>query len=269
MGIILCGMALAGQGGSSVTQQTPAANSQKGAAGTPAAGTATKSSAGKPAAASAESAKAGDAELVTKKDKQSYAVGANIGKGLRQQAIDLDPDLVARGLRDALAGGKLAMTDEEARGTLADLQSEMQKNQQTKMAQLGEANKKEGAAFLATNKSKEGVVALPDGLQYKIIKAGSGPKPVLSDTVVCNYRGTLISGKEFDSSYKRGQPAQFPVSGVIRGWTEALQLMPVGSTWQLFVPAELAYGDRGAGPDIGPGAVLVFEVELISIQQKK
>ena len=136
------------------------------------------------------------------------------------------------------------------------------------MHEAGAANSKEGTAFLAANKSKEGVVTLPSGLQYKILKAGTGPKPTASDTVVCNYSGTLISGKEFDSSYKRGQPATFPVSGVIKGWTEALQLMPVGSKWQLFIPSDLAYGERGAGGDIGPDSTLIFEVELLSIQDK-
>jgi FKBP-type peptidyl-prolyl cis-trans isomerase len=136
------------------------------------------------------------------------------------------------------------------------------------MQQAGEANKKEGDAFLAANKAKDGVVALPSGLQYKILIPGKGPKPTAGDSVVCNYRGTLIDGKEFDSSYKRGQPATFPVGGVIKGWTEALQLMPVGSKWQLFVPSELAYGDRGTGADIGPNATLIFEVELLSIQSK-
>ena len=121
---------------------------------------------------------------------------------------------------------------------------------------------------MAGNKTKEGIVTLPSGLQYKIMKEGTGPKPTASDSVVCNYRGTLINGTEFDSSYKRGQPATFPVNGVIKGWTEALQLMPVGSKWQLFVPADLAYGDRGAGADIGPDATLIFEVELLSIEDK-
>jgi FKBP-type peptidyl-prolyl cis-trans isomerase len=136
------------------------------------------------------------------------------------------------------------------------------------MKVAGEMNKKESVEFLAANKAKDGVVTLPSGLQYKILTAGTGPKPTASDTVVCNYRGTLISGTEFDSSYKRGQPASFPVNGVIKGWTEALQLMPVGSKWQLFVPSDLGYGDRGAGADIGPGATLIFEVELLSIQSK-
>jgi FKBP-type peptidyl-prolyl cis-trans isomerase len=137
------------------------------------------------------------------------------------------------------------------------------------MQQAAESNKKEGQDFLAANKGKPGVVTLPSGLQYKVEKEGTGPKPTASDSVVCNYRGTLINGTEFDSSYKRGQPATFPVSGVIKGWTEALQLMPVGSKWQLFVPSELAYGDHGAGADIGPGATLMFEVEVLSIQEKE
>jgi FKBP-type peptidyl-prolyl cis-trans isomerase FklB len=136
------------------------------------------------------------------------------------------------------------------------------------MQQAGETNKKEGEAFLAANKTKEGVVTLPSGLQYKVLKAGTGPKPSANDSVVCNYRGTLLDNTEFDSSYKRGQPATFPVGKVIKGWTEALQLMPVGSKWQLFIPSELAYGPRGAGPDIGPNATLIFEVELLSIQGK-
>ena len=136
------------------------------------------------------------------------------------------------------------------------------------MQQLGETNKKAGEEFLAANKTKDGVVTLPSGLQYKILTAGTGPKPTLSDSVVCNYKGTLLDNTEFDSSYKRGQPATFPVGGVIKGWTEALQLMPVGSKWQLFIPPDLAYGPRGSGPTIGPSSTLIFEVELISIKGK-
>jgi FKBP-type peptidyl-prolyl cis-trans isomerase len=214
-------------------------------------------------------ARSSTATLTTRKAKQSYAIGANFGLGLKQQPIDVDPAIVAQGVRDALSGTKLAMTNEEAGAVLKELQGEMQKKQEAMMSQMGDANKKEGAAFLAANKAKEGVMTLPDGLQYKIEKQGTGPKPTAGDTVVCNYRGTLINGKEFDSSYKRGQPASFPVSGVIKGWTEALQLMPVGSKWELFVPSDLAYGERGAGADIGPGATLIFEVELLSIQGKK
>jgi FKBP-type peptidyl-prolyl cis-trans isomerase FklB len=140
---------------------------------------------------------------------------------------------------------------------------------EAKAHEAGAAARKEGDAFLAANKTKEGVVTLPSGLQYKILTEGKGPKPTASDTVTCNYRGTLINGTEFDSSYKAGNPVSFPVSGVIKGWTEALQLMPVGSKWQLFIPADMAYGDRGAGADIGPGETLIFEVELVSIEEAK
>ncbi len=193
----------------------------------------------------------------------------NIGTGLHRQGVAVDPALVARGLRDAMAGGKTLLTEEEERAVLTQLQTEVRQQQQQKAHEAGAANRKEGEDFLAANKTKEGVVTLPSGLQYKILKEGTGPKPTASDTVSCNYRGTLINGKEFDSSYKRGEPTSFPVGGVIKGWTEALQLMPVGSKWQLFIPADLAYGDRGAGGDIGPGETLIFEVELLSIGQPK
>jgi FKBP-type peptidyl-prolyl cis-trans isomerase len=172
------------------------------------------------------------------------------------------------GLKDELAGGKLLLTDDEAKAAIATVQKDAREKQEAKMKLAGEENKKQGEAFLAANKSKEGVVTLPSGLQYKIEKQGDGPKPLATDTVECNYRGTLIDGKEFDSSYKRGTPASFPVGGVIKGWTEILQLMPVGSKYQVFIPAELAYGARGAGADIGPNSTLIFEVELLSIKQK-
>jgi FKBP-type peptidyl-prolyl cis-trans isomerase FklB len=206
--------------------------------------------------------------LKTDKDKVSYAIGVNIGKSMRKDTVDVDPAIFSRGMKDALAGGKLLLTDDEMKATLTKLQTELHARQEVAMQKAGEVNKKAGEDFLAQNKSKEGIVALPDGLQYKILKEGNGPKPAATDSVVCNYRGTLLDGTEFDSSYKRGQPATFPVSGVIKGWTEAVQLMPVGSKWQLFIPADLAYGNRGAGADIGPNATLIFEVELLSIQNK-
>jgi FKBP-type peptidyl-prolyl cis-trans isomerase len=206
--------------------------------------------------------------LKTQKDKASYAMGMNFGTGLRKQAVDIDPAILARGLKDSFLNGKTLLTEDQARALLTQLQNDMRKKQQEVAQQLGDANKKEGMAFLDANKTKEGVVTLPSGLQYKVLQEGTGPKPALTDKVVCNYRGTLLDNTEFDSSYKRGQPATFPVTGVIKGWTEALQLMPVGSKWQLFVPAELAYGDRGAGGQIGPNATLIFEVELLSIQGK-
>jgi FKBP-type peptidyl-prolyl cis-trans isomerase len=206
--------------------------------------------------------------LTTQQDKISYALGMNMAKNLQRQSVEVNPEVMSRGLKDVLAGNKTLLTEDEAKATLTALQNDMRATQQKKAEQLGQTNKKEGEDFLAANKGKEGVVTLPSGLQYKILKEGTGPKPSASDSVVCNYRGTLINGTEFDSSYKRGQPATFPVTGVIKGWTEALQLMPVGSKWQLFIPPGLAYGDRGAGPDIGPDTTLVFEVELLSIQGK-
>jgi FKBP-type peptidyl-prolyl cis-trans isomerase FklB len=232
--------------GNVLAQQTPAATTQQ-----------------PPAAASQN-----NSALPTQKDKVSYAIGMNIGTTLHRQSVEVDPKVLAQGLQDALSGGKTLLSEDEARTTLTDLQNEMRKKQQEKMQAAAETNKKEGDAFLAANKTKEGVVTLPSGLQYKVLTAGTGPKPTTGDAVACNYRGTLIDGKEFDSSYKRGQPATFPVSGVIKGWTEALQLMPVGSKWQLVVPSDLAYGERGQGPDIGPNATLIFEVELLSIQPK-
>jgi FKBP-type peptidyl-prolyl cis-trans isomerase len=204
--------------------------------------------------------------LKTDRDKGSYAIGLNIGQNLKRQSVDVDPGMLSMGIKDAMGGGKVLMTDDEMKAALTALQTQVKKTQETKMAEEGAANKKEGDAFLAANKTKEGVVTLPSGLQYKILKAGTGPKPKTTDTVISNYKGTLINGTEFDSSYKRGQPATFPVGQVIKGWTEALQLMPVGSKWQIFVPADLAYGQRGAGPDIGPNATLIFEVELMSIK---
>jgi FKBP-type peptidyl-prolyl cis-trans isomerase len=251
-------------------QQTPAANTKQ----APAAKAAPAPTAG---AQKAPAAKTGPAAkprtqpvltLKTQKDKVSYALGANLGMNLHKQSVEVDPAIVLRGLKDALAAGKMLLTDDEAKAALMQLQAEVRNKQQEKMKVAGELNKKEGVEFLAANKTKDGVVTLPSGLQYKILTEGAGAKPAATDTVVCNYRGTLISGTEFDSSYKRGQPASFPVNGVIKGWTEALQLMPVGSKWQLFVPAELGYGDRGAGGEIGPSATLIFEVELLSIQGK-
>jgi len=253
-------------------QQTPAANAQQApaakAAPAPAAGAQTA-----PAAKTGQAAKPRPQHVLTlktQKDKVSYALGANLGMNLHKQSVEVDPAIVLRGLKDALAAGKMLLTEEEARAALMQLQAEVQKKQQEQMKVAGEMNKKEGTEFLAANKTKEGVVTLPSGLQYKILTEGTGPKPAATDTVICNYLGTLISGTEFDSSYKRGQPLSIPVNGVIKGWTEALQLMPVGSKWQLFVPSELGYGDRGADPrsGIGPGATLIFEVELLSIQGK-
>ena len=247
-------------------QQTPAATTQ------PASPAKTQHAAAPKSAAKAGTSTAGKTQtplaLKTQKDKFSYALGMNLGANLHKQSVPVDPNIMARGLKDALAGGKTLLTEEEARAAITEVQNHMREKQQAKMQVAGEANKKEGEAFLADNKSKEGVVALPSGLQYKVLKEGNGPKPTATDSVVCNYRGTLINGTEFDSSTKHGGPATFPVNGVIKGWTEALQLMPVGSKWQLFVPSDLAYAERGASADIGPNATLIFEVELVSIENK-
>jgi FKBP-type peptidyl-prolyl cis-trans isomerase FklB len=259
-GTLLLGCALA--------QQTPAATTQTApSTSTPAkSSTSGKSTTTKRTTTGAKSA--APLTLKTQKEKFSYSLGMKMGQNLHKQSVPVDPAILARGLRDGLAGGKTLLTDEEAQAAIMDVQNDMRKKQQEKMQEEGSVNKKEGDAFLAANKGKDGVVTLPSGLQYKIIKEGTGPKPTTNDTVMCNYKGTLIDGKEFDSSYKRGQPATFPVGGVIKGWTEALQLMPVGSKWQLFIPSDLAYGDRGAGADIGPGSTLIFEVELMSIEAK-
>jgi FKBP-type peptidyl-prolyl cis-trans isomerase FklB len=205
--------------------------------------------------------------LTTEKDKQSYAIGLNVGQSLHRDGIVVDPKIVVQGLQDAMAGGKVLLTDDQIKTVMTDLKNQVRQQQEAKRLAAAETNKKDGAAFLTANATKAGVVALPSGLQYKVLVAGTGPKPAADDKVVCNYRGTLLDNTEFDSSYKRGQPATFPVTGVIKGWTEALQLMPVGSKWQLFIPADLAYGERGQAT-IQPNATLVFEVELLSIQPK-
>jgi FKBP-type peptidyl-prolyl cis-trans isomerase FklB len=206
--------------------------------------------------------------LKTDKEKLSYAIGMNMGASLHKQSIDVDPAVVGKAMQDAYTGAKTLLTEDEARSILAAAQEEFGKKQAALQAAKGEAAKKDGQAFMAANKTKEGVVTLPSGLQYKILKAGTGKKPAAEDTVVCHYRGTLIDGTEFDSSYKRNEPATFSLQGVIKGWTEALQLMPVGSKWQLFIPSDLAYGERGAGLSIPPNSKLIFEVELLSIQDK-
>jgi FKBP-type peptidyl-prolyl cis-trans isomerase FklB len=258
--------------GHAPAQQTPAATSQpKQQTSTQGAAPAKKQTATTTKKAPVTSKTTTAITLKTQKEKTSYALGMKIGSDLRRQGIgeSLDAAITARALKDALAGSKALLTEDEERALLTQLQNEVRDKQQAKAHEAGVAARKEGEAFLAANKSKEGVVTLPSGLQYKILTAGTGPKPTANDKVTCNYRGMLINGKEFDSSYKRGEPASFPVGGVIKGWTEALQLMPVGSKWQLFIPPDMAYGDRGAGADIGPGETLIFEVELLSIGDQK
>ena len=204
--------------------------------------------------------------LKDQKEKISYSIGLNIGTNLKAQNIDINPDLLARGIKDALTGTQPLLTQEEIKEVLSAFQKEMAAKADVKRSAISEKNKTEGAAFLAENGKKEGVVTLPSGLQYKILNAGTGAKPKATDKVVTNYKGTLIDGSEFDSSYSRGAPSEFPVNKVIAGWTEALQLMETGSKWQLFIPANLAYGEKGYADAIAPNSVLVFELELISIK---
>lgn len=205
--------------------------------------------------------------LKGQKEKLSYAVGMNLAKALQKQSVAVDADVLMQGFKDALSGSKTLMTNQEVHATLIGVQTELRNQQAALQKERAEKNKKEGEAFLTENKKKEGVVSLASGLQYKIVKAGEGNKPTANDVVVCHYRGTLIDGTEFDNSYNRKGPVSFPLKAVIKGWAEALQLMPVGSKWQLFVPSGLAYGERGAGRkgNIGPNATLIFEVELLSV----
>ena len=208
---------------------------------------------------------AADAQLKDQKDKVSYSIGLDIGTTLKRQLIDVNADFLNTGIQDGLSGKKPLLTEEETKATMAAFQKEMMEKQAAAKKATGEKNAAAGTKFLAENKTKEGVKTTASGLQYKVLKEGSGASPKASDTVKVNYRGTTIEGTEFDSSYKRGEPASFPVNRVIKGWTEGLQLMKVGSKYQFFVPADLAYAERGAGSDIGPNATLIFDVELLGI----
>jgi FKBP-type peptidyl-prolyl cis-trans isomerase FklB len=205
-------------------------------------------------------------ELKSDKEKISYSIGMDIGGNLRRGAVEIDPDALAKGLKDSYGGGTTLLTEDQARQAIEEFQKTLRAKKAEAMQKLSEKNKVEGEKFLAENAKKEGVKSLPSGLQYKEIVPGKGKSPKATDTVTVHYKGTLIDGTEFDSSHKRGEPATFPVSGVIAGWTEALQLMKEGAKWQLFIPPNLAYGERGAGRDIGPNATLIFEVELISVK---
>ena len=204
--------------------------------------------------------------MKTLQDSVSYSIGLDIGKNLKQQSVDVNAEMVAQGISDIQSGTDPKLTDAQVRDILTAFQEEMVTKQNEKMKADGERNKKEGESFLAENKKDNDVVTLSSGLQYKVMSKGTGKKPTADQTVTVNYSGTLIDGTEFDSSFKRGEPATFPVNGVIKGWTEALQLMPVGSKWKLFVPSDLAYGESGAGGVIGPNATLIFEVELVAIK---
>lgn len=205
-------------------------------------------------------------ELKTDKEKISYSIGMDIGGNLKRGSVEVDPDLLARGLKDSYGGGKTILTEDQARQAITDFQKAQMAKQAETMKILSEKNKADGEKFLAENAKKEGVKVLPSGLQYKELTPGTGKSPKSTDTVTTHYKGTLIDGAEFDNSYKRGEPATFPVSGVIPGWTEALQLMKEGAKWQLFIPSKLAYGEKGVGQVIGPNATLIFEVELLTVK---
>lgn len=205
--------------------------------------------------------------LTTLQDKAGYSIGVQIGKQIAPTKEAINEEALLMGITDALNAKKLQLSDEEIKKTMQELGAKMQAEAMEKRKASLEVNKKAGAAFLEANKAKEGVVTLPSGLQYKIIAAGTGKTPLATDTVETNYKGTLIDGTEFDSSYKRGQSVSFPVNGVIKGWTEALQLMKEGAKWELYIPSELAYGEQGAGQVITPNSTLVFEIELIKVAQ--
>lgn len=208
-------------------------------------------------------------QLKTRKDKISYGIGVDMVRNFKKQGVEVDLDLVIKGMRDGLSGAKLLMGDAEMKMSLNDYQRELA-GKQAQIKQLAaEKNKRDGAAFLAANKVKEGVAATPSGLQYKIIKSGSGKKPTDDDGVTCRYRGTLLDGTEFDNSESLGYPVTFFVKdSVIAGWSEALKLMPAGSKWQIFIPPQLGFGEKGAGRDIGPNATLIYEIELIAVNPK-
>ena len=206
--------------------------------------------------------------LSTEKGKISYSIGLSVGKNFKQQGLDVDLDVVLKGMEAGYLNKKPLLTDEQVRQTMTKFQKEMAAKREKQMKGEGKKNEKEGKAFLAENKKKKNVVTLASGLQYEVIKAGTGAIPKSDDTVITNYKGTLINGKEFDNSFKRGKPATFPVTGVIKGWTEALQLMKTGAKWKLFIPSSLAYGKKGAGRVIGPDATLIFEIELLEIKKK-
>jgi len=225
-----------------------------------------KSPAAAPAQTPATQAPAPSSPFKTQKEKVSYAIGMEMGKGVKAQGIEVDPTILEQGLKDALSDADSKMSEAELRQVITGLQQDIRQKQRQEEEAKAADNKAKGDAFLAENAKKDGVVALPDGLQYKILTAGQGKKPAESDTVLCNYKGTFLDGTEFDSSAKAGKPVPFEVKNVIPGFKEVLQLMPVGSKWQVFVPPNLAYGERGAGGVIGPNATLIFEVELVSIQ---
>lgn len=214
-----------------------------------------------------EANSAPEVKLDNPKNRISYTIGVNIGQDFKSQQMDIEPDALLMGLKDTLAGKELQLTEDEMVQEIQNFQQEMQTKLMAEREEQAAKNKAEGEAFLAENAKQDEVIVTESGLQYKILEPGQGDSPGPADVATVHYRGTLLDGTQFDSSYDRGEPASFPVGGVIPGWTEALQLMKPGAKWQLFIPAELAYGERGAGQDIGPNATLLFDVELISVEK--
>lgn len=223
--------------------------------------------AGESAATKAEEAVEAPGGLATDKERLSYSIGMNIGNGLARESLDVDVDLIAQAIKDIMAGNDTKLTDEQARQTIMDWQKKRRADRQKELEAAAAKNKEEGQKWLAENAKKEGVKTTESGLQYRIVEPGEGESPASTDRVTVHYRGRLLDGTEFDSSYKRGRPATFAVTGVIKGWTEALQMMKPGAKWELFIPSDLAYGERGGGPKIGPNATLLFDVELISVEE--
>lgn len=216
-------------------------------------------------ACSQSSEKGAPMELKTQKDKASYSIGVSIGKNLKDQKVEIQTDILVKGLLDAYTGAKTQLTEKEMGDVLTQFQQEIMAKAQEEAAKKGGENKSKGEKFLADNKNKPGVKTTPSGLQYTVISEGTGPKPTASSTVKVHYTGKLIDGTTFDSSVDRGEPIEFPLNGVIKGWTEGVQLMSKGSKYKFFIPSDLAYGDRGAGNAIGPNETLIFEVELLDI----
>jgi len=216
-----------------------------------------------------ETTSTGAAALSTDKDRESYAYGMFLGRSLKKNGVDIDLDLFARGIKDEQSGGPTLLTESQMNDGMQHLQHDVMANRQKVQSEEGQKNLEEGEAFLARNKTMPGVVVLPDGLQYQVITNGTGATPGPNDVVTVNYRGTFVDGKEFDSSFKRGRPAEFPVTGVIPGWTEALEKMKVGSEWKVFIPANLAYGPNGRPPMMGPNETLIFEVDLLGVKARQ
>ena len=260
IGIAIIALGLAAWSASA--QQAPAGSSATPPGKAPASGPAKAPAAQAPGAQGT----APDSPLKTEKEKRSYAIGMEMGKGVKAQQLDVDPAILMQGLKDALSDAKSQMSEDELRQVITALQQDIRQKQIQAQQAAAVENKTKGDAFLADNAKKQGVVALPDGLQYKILTPGQGKKPGENDTVLCNYKGTFLDGTVFDSSTQAGKPVPFEVKNVIPGFKEVLQLMPVGSKWQVFIPSNLAYGERGAGGVIGPNATLIFEIELVGIQ---